>query len=201
MYKSFPEHHHTGVGVLYANLAVLEWEMGMKESAIRTLVAHSEKVTPSSTALAPEKIASARHVLLEGAIDEILVLIRKGDPVQNVYSKDMTNILHLIQNAALIEYLVSGDLQSIVDIYNRALGLIEQKSLLQELVYQMFVHLLVRILQSGAAFKPALVRSVLEEALSLFPSNTLLLSVFGMTEGKSKLDARMRRFLNSHLSK
>ena len=201
MYKSFPEAHQVGAGVLYANLALLEWEKGRREAAMAILVAHSEKTAPSDAAPTPEKVSLARHVLLEGAMDEILVFIRKGDPVQNVYSKDMTTILHLLQNASLLEYLDVGDAQSIVDIYNRALGLIEEKSLLQELVYQAYVHLLVLVMQSGAAFKPALIRSVLEESLSFFPSNSLLLSVFGMTEGKSKLDARMRRFLNSHLSK
>ena len=105
------------------------------------------------------------------------------------------------QDFSLLEYFIRRDAQAIIDVYNRALGFVEEKSLLQELIYQMLVYLLVKVMQSNAAFKPTLIRSVLEEALELFPSNTLLLTIFGMTEGKNRLDARMRRFLNDQLSK
>lgn len=202
MYQAFPESSQIGIGVLYSSLSLLEWENGSIDRAIAVLISHSERMTPAyETEQSQERIMTARSILLEGAMDELQVLKEKGISSQQTYSNDIATILYLLQNAALLEYFIRRDAQAIIDVYNRALGFVEEKTLLQELIYQMLVHLLVKVMQSNAAFKPTLIRSVLEEALELFPSNTLLLTIFGMTEGKNRLDARMRRFLNDQLSK
>lgn len=202
MYKAFPEPSQIGIGVLYSSLSLLEWENGSIDRAIAVLISHSERMTPVyDTEQSQERIMTARSILLEGAMDELQVLKEKGISSQQTYSNDIATILYLLQNAALLEFFIRRDAQAIIDVYNRALGFVEEKSLLQELIYQMLVYLLVKVMQSNAAFKPTLIRSVLEEALELFPSNTLLLTIFGMTEGKNRLDARMRRFLNDQLSK
>lgn len=74
-------------------------------------------------------------------------------------------------------------------------------TIIHEIMYQMLAQVLILNIQLSSSFKPAILRQVLETGLSLFPSNTLLLSLYGWSEGRNRLDARMRSFLSTHLAK
>jgi hypothetical protein len=73
---------------------------------------------------------------------------------------------------------------------------------MRELAHQMQVELLVKLSQAPSTLlKPALLRRALEEGLLEFPTNTLLLSIYGWSEGRYRMEGRIRRFLNEHSSR
>ena len=199
MYHAFPPSHQIGVSAIYFQLALIEWTSLRSSAVISCLVAFAEKKPLNSQHLPSiDRINSAKTVLVEAVFDEFELFRGKGDAVQNKHSEEMETLLYLVKNAASLHYFTQDQNgQVIVDLYTKAIEFSAPQSLFRERLYQMQVELLVLAMKSQ--FKPVLLRNVLEAGLIEFPTNTLLLGVYGMTEGKSRLDARMRRFLNDHI--
>ncbi|KAJ3346837.1 hypothetical protein HDU91_006936 [Kappamyces sp. JEL0680] len=202
MYQSFPEPHQVGIGSIFGMLAEMEWKAGKPDRAISVLHSYSVKA-PVSTMPSAEQIKAAR-IRLNEAIDDELLTARSAPAFETKHSTSMEGVLALLRNAAMLGYLDSQDPQAVVEVYAKATAPTQdgEASLLCEMAYQDQVHLLVTIMQTPTSlFRPALLRQVLEEALERYPSNTLLLGIYGWSEGKYKVEGRIKRFLGLHAIK
>src|SRR4051812_21833589 len=90
-------------------------------------------------------------------------------------------------------------------VFDTALAALEMRgagrSIDAESIYIAYAKLLYRHTTSGEAFKPRLLGSVLDKALEMFPNNTILMSLFLWNEARTKIEGRVRRFLNQILER
>lgn len=71
----------------------------------------------------------------------------------------------------------------------------ERKSFANELLHQHRSRLLYQHVQTTNAYKPSYLRSLLQESISLFPHNTMFLSLFAWNETRFRIDDRVRDVL------
>jgi hypothetical protein len=102
---------------------------------------------------------------------------------------------------ALLHYLThSLDLAAAIDIIGAASERLssstqiptEHKSYTIELLHQHRCRLLYQHVQTINAHKPSYIRSLLQESITLFPHNTMFLSLFAWNETRFRIDDRVR---------
>jgi hypothetical protein len=101
---------------------------------------------------------------------------------------------------ALLSYLPSnGDADAAVTAHNRLAEYLTSHDLstspYAELNAQALVHLLTYHATHAAIVKPASIRAPLEPYISLFPNNTLLLSLYAANEARFTIDDRVRTIM------
>ncbi|KAL1962181.1 hypothetical protein VTN77DRAFT_527 [Rasamsonia byssochlamydoides] len=105
---------------------------------------------------------------------------------------------------ALLQYLTrSSDLGAAVEVYRNAsqrlthVPQISKSSVIyiNELLHQSRARLLYHHVVASHAYKPAQIRTLLQESISLFPHNTMFLSLFAWNEARFRIDERVRDVL------
>lgn len=108
-------------------------------------------------------------------------------------TRNSTNLVFL---SGLFEYLVGG-LQSACDSYDRHLAFDTMSAAEKEELYLQYADLLYRHASSPhSTFQPVQIRTVLEQAIKAFPSNTTLLAYYAATESRMRYQNRVRKVLD-----
>ncbi|KAK6091211.1 hypothetical protein MT418_008238 [Batrachochytrium dendrobatidis] len=219
-YPSFPSEHQSMVTSVYTLLANLEAMQNQYVAAMNVLVALAER-KPLANDYATQPPAPTRLLKVnkhfEQTIDRLLECID-----QTIYNFDMQHLIDVVYAFTMLEYISHGIdasnhcfktlidkcRQALVQFHSRYTTLktdthststsfsLGSSSLLIEYMYELWTRLLYVHTVSGHAFKPALLRNVLEEALEIYPTNTLFLTVYGWNEAKTGIENRVRRFLS-----
>ncbi|KAI8894965.1 NRDE-2, necessary for RNA interference-domain-containing protein [Globomyces pollinis-pini] len=195
MFKSFPKEYQKDVDIIYKHLAILEWKAGNNEKSIQILVAYTELSSIDMEPVSPIQLLKAKKFYTS----HIDICLTTMDSNPNDFDKSMETGLCIIYNGALLELLTHG-LDSAITFYNEIISRVNAGTLLEELLHQNLVNLVCESLEIATSFKPSVLRNVLEKALDSFPYNTLFLTMFGWNEGRTKLDNRVRGFVNRHLA-
>ncbi|TPX68733.1 hypothetical protein SpCBS45565_g02910 [Spizellomyces sp. 'palustris'] len=192
-YQSFPKEQQLDAPHLYRMLADLEFEARRPERALCILTAFgAEEAIPGEDD--------------EGYSQRLEVLISRANPA--VLDTTAYAVLTILTCYGLMEYLSQG-LEEAQRLYEQVLETFRQNivhegetaTVLEEAVYEGYVRLLYRHSVSGSAFKPGILRGVLETALDKFPCNTMFLSLYGWNEARTKIDNRVRRLLDEQLAR
>ncbi|WEW61548.1 hypothetical protein PRK78_007038 [Emydomyces testavorans] len=106
---------------------------------------------------------------------------------------------------ALLLYLTRNlDIESALSVYRTAENRLQsnnlEKTYLSELLHQSKARLLWHHISSTTKYKPALIREELSSSLTLFPHNTIFLSLFAYNESRFRIDDRVRIVLRQHIS-
>lgn len=105
---------------------------------------------------------------------------------------------------ALLLYLTrSSDLGAAVEVYRSASERLAHApqiskasiSYIDELLHQSQARLLYHHVVASHAYKPAQIRTLLHESISLFPHNTMFLSLYAWNESRFRIDERVRDVL------
>ncbi|OAJ43916.1 hypothetical protein BDEG_27230 [Batrachochytrium dendrobatidis JEL423] len=200
-YPSFPSEHQSMVTSVYTLLANLEAMQNQYVAAMNVLVALAERKPlandyatqpPAPTRLLKVNKASVSHLIDVVYAFTMLEYISHGIDASNHCFKTLIDKCR----QALVQFhsrytTLKTDTHSTSTSFS--LG---SSSLLIEYMYELWTRLLYVHTVSGHAFKPALLRNVLEEALEIYPTNTLFLTVYGWNEAKTGIENRVRRFLS-----
>jgi hypothetical protein len=183
-----------GLESVYMSLAELEMLLGNREGSISVLVSCIENIWDGFNTVSPLRILRAKQEFTV----QINHLIES-----KFYEKSIECSYYTIcrlYNSLLLEYLVSENISSVLKIaktYSTNLkGDFLEK--LYELECKFLYHYAV---SSSGGFKPGLIRESLEGMLELYPGNTIFLTLYGWNERRSSFDNRVRRILDSKLSR
>jgi hypothetical protein len=193
MYKKFPPNHHFGCESLYGELAELELKDSNFETAKKVLISSSRREELNNPEVTPTNMLKARKSF-EMSLQDYSIKIKN----QNVFCTSMETFLSVLFNAGLLEILVNS-IESCIEFIKTHLQTITKGSLFHELIYQVLVKLTTKHVESSTMYQPATLSVVLQNALSSFPTSTIFLSLYGWNEGKSKIDNRIRRYINTRL--
>ncbi|KAJ3044013.1 hypothetical protein HDV00_003542 [Rhizophlyctis rosea] len=147
--------------------------------------------------------SNALRVLISLADDALDIDIESGDadaspPPPTRIAKASKLAVDTLSCSCLFQYLTQG-LDEARNMYDETIKQLrdasDQPSVLEEVAYEEYARLMYRHSRLGA-FKPGLLREVLERALERFPSNTIFLSLYGLNEARTQVENRVRRFLN-----
>ncbi|KAI8921618.1 NRDE-2, necessary for RNA interference-domain-containing protein [Entophlyctis helioformis] len=248
-YASFPKQHQAGSTLLFAMFADLEFGQGRSRAALCILVSAAEDAAvPADYATSepsPTRLLKARKTL--GQL--VPQLFSSVDPF--VYNDNMQRLMDVIYANTMLEYLSQG-IDAAHALFNALVLRIQQQcqlavrsaaasasaslplasvphtsgSLLEEYVWQAWTRLLFQHMNvSSGAYKPAMLREVLERAMlpsvsttalattavaaepgqggvdRAFPSNSVFLVLYGWNEARMGIENRVRRFMDQVLSK
>ncbi|KAI9004189.1 NRDE-2, necessary for RNA interference-domain-containing protein [Gaertneriomyces semiglobifer] len=188
--------------LLYRMLADLRFADGDRTGALCTIVALSVKDPElrmdNPTQVSPTKVLRARNAFSQ----QLDVLLTSVDGKH--LGRDEQRLLHIAHCYTLLEYLSQG-LTEAQAIYVRALEILrartQEPTVIEEALFEDYTRLVHTHATSGTAFKPAVLRDLLEDALERFPSNTIFLSLYNWNEARTKIDNRMRRRIDLHLKR
>lgn len=102
---------------------------------------------------------------------------------------------------AILSYLSNSlDLEKSLQVYStatRKLGTIPTqaetfKSFTTELLHQSQAGLLYHHVRKGSPYKPSHLRAILADSISLYPHNTIFLSLFAWNESRNRVEERVR---------
>ncbi|RUS21226.1 NRDE-2, necessary for RNA interference-domain-containing protein [Endogone sp. FLAS-F59071] len=186
-FHSFPEAQRVDAPLLYRMFAEMEFEMGRTAAALTILTAMAEETGKIDWADVPDDKD------LPVPPPTRLLKARKNLNIETLYiSAPVTPYLNeacKVFDRTLDEYVARGVERSIdAEILFMAYPLVN-------------IVLVYRHSVSGYAFRPAVLKTVLDRALSLFPNNTIFLSLFFYNEARTKIENRVRRFLNNALER
>lgn len=136
------------------------------------------------------------------------------DPLLNeaphsVIDHKAQSLLNVLGCYGLFEYLSQG-LEEAQFLYDRVLNMVMYRcagkaqsnpGVVEEAIYEEYARLLYRHAVSGSAYKPGVLRELLERALEQFPSNTMFLALYGWNEARAKIENRVRRLLDTQLTR
>ncbi|RUS31601.1 hypothetical protein BC938DRAFT_477469, partial [Jimgerdemannia flammicorona] len=201
-YRSFPEHQRADAPLLYRMFAEMEFELGRKGAALTILAAMAEEAgkvdVPDENDLQvppPTKLLKARKFFAQKTSNLSTLAISETQ---------YRSAHHIYACHALFEYLSQG-LDEACRVFDRVFdeyvtrGV--ERSIDAEILFMTYAKLVYRHSVSGYAFRPGVLKGVLDRALNLFPNNTLFLSLFFYNEARTKIENRVRRFLNGALEK
>jgi hypothetical protein len=111
------------------------------------------------------------------------------------YAGELARIPILVDSLALLELVTSGDIPSVLRIYEPHLVLSEAKSShdIESLYLSSTLLVYYHTYTMSHPSPPALLREHVEQAIRLFPSNTLLLGVWLQCERGQAVWGRVRR--------
>jgi hypothetical protein len=173
---------------IHSSLAELQWADGDTTAAILSLLRLSDPKIIQVTGVAIVKSKK----WFANQIDVISL------PTQNQTCRLIESLLGLFYNALLLEILVNG-IEAGVLFASEVIKLQESKSLVVERMFELVVKGVCICFKLSSSFKSSILRNLLELALYSFPHNTLFLTIYGWNEGKTKLDNRVRRFINEKI--
>ncbi|KAH6567766.1 hypothetical protein BASA62_005886 [Batrachochytrium salamandrivorans] len=228
---NFPSHYQVVVPSVYTLLADLEYTHGKSTTVLNVLIAFSEKgsipADYSTLTPTPTRLLKTRKYF-EQLIDQLLEHI---DPAAYNYDMQhlldalygLTMLDYLLNGIDSSNKLFKSTLEKCRDVAGRRQcksGVLQHStllgsdqgsgqmplnsslpSLMVEYIYELWARHLFMHSSSGKAFKPVLLRDMLEEALEIYPTNTLLLVVYGWNEACTGIENRVRRFLSQLYSR
>lgn len=178
---------------LYSMYAELEHSLESSETAIDILLSCSEESYTICKAT-PTTILKAIHWYVDRLKGQLLKL------EVNQYCIEMEKYLMLLNNySTLIE--LTQNLDAAVIIYQDIIKSVQKRasnSVLEEIIHQQLARKVYHFAITSRSFKPSLLRLILEDALKLFPLNTLLISLYAWNEARTKIENRTRRFISEH---
>ena len=118
---------------------------------------------------------------------------------QDCYSSLLQDYVNTFSNSFLLE-AIDQDIEKGLHIYHNVILKVKPNTILHELIYEKVINMICIQVKLSTAFKPAILRDIIEEALNWYPRNTLFLIVYGWNEGRTKLDNRVRRFISNHVN-
>nr|KMM71468.1 hypothetical protein CPAG_07775 [Coccidioides posadasii RMSCC 3488] len=201
MSKSFPEEVRKDSIMLWQSWLWEALRSNDAWKAIRLLIALPENAinvdelsrdSQAATGFSPAEFLKTQRVLVEA---------------QN-YGLSFRNSTVFISNTeclALLHYLTrTFEIESALSIYRAAEERLKDSHLeqtpLAELLHQSKAKLLWYHVSNTMKYKPALVREELSNSLSLFPNNSIFLSIFAYNESRFRIDDRVRLILRQHIS-
>jgi hypothetical protein len=182
-----------GLESVYMSLAELEMLLGNREGSLSILTSCIENVWDGYNTVSPLRILRAKQ---EYAI-QINHLFESKFYEKSLECRYYT--LCRVYNSLLLEYLGSESISAVLKQmkgYPENLGDFREK--LYELVCKLLYHYAV---SSSGGFKPGLIRESLEDMLELYPGNIIFLTMYGWNERRSSFENRVRRILDSKLSR
>ncbi|CED84838.1 Uncharacterized conserved protein [Phaffia rhodozyma] len=200
MSKEVVNLHKAGRGqswVLWRGWAELEWEWGVGGKRL------IEVIASATNAISLERLSTPPTAALDLTSIEIL---KTRQFFSGVISSSLSpeaptsltqNTTHLIFLSALFEYLTIG-LEAAADVFERHLdSSLMMSALEKEEIYLLYTDLLYKHTLTPSPYRPALIRSVLERAITIFPHNTSFLSLYALTEMRLKFYNRARKMLET----
>ncbi|RAH47194.1 uncharacterized protein BO95DRAFT_385957 [Aspergillus brunneoviolaceus CBS 621.78] len=112
-----------------------------------------------------------------------------------------TNFTASTASLAILSYLTnSQDLHKALEAYTHALDRLSSlpqssnpfQTYTTELLHQSRARLLYHHIHTRRTYKPSHIRTLLSESITLFPHNTIFLSLFAWTEARFRIDDRVR---------
>ncbi|KAJ3299178.1 hypothetical protein HK104_009782 [Borealophlyctis nickersoniae] len=201
-YHSFPKAEQADAAFLYRALADLELETKHLDRGLAITVAMAEDrldLNDSNLKPSPTRILKAKKVFSQRT-QSLMAACELA-----VVTKLSRLTIDTMACYALFEYLTQG-VEDACKMYDQSLEAVHARAngeatVLEELVFEEYVRLLFRHATGGGAFKPSTLRDVLERAMERFPNNTIFLSLYGWNEARTKIQNRVRRFLDSQLAR
>ncbi|PGG96382.1 hypothetical protein AJ80_09837 [Polytolypa hystricis UAMH7299] len=146
----------------------------------------------TNPSLSPADILKSRQSLVE--IQQHALACRKPDV-----------FVSATECIALLFYIARDlDIEHAVDMYKTAASRISahklDNTIFSELLHQAKAKLLYHHATSTRLYKPSFLRDQLAESISLFPYNTLILSIFAWNESRFRIDDRVRTVMRQHTS-
>ncbi|KAK9720413.1 hypothetical protein K7432_004142 [Basidiobolus ranarum] len=195
MFRTFPLEYQKEAPLLYRNFAEMNLDHENTKDALVALVHYTSNATEMNDTLTATTILKARK-WYQQKLKEIESFDEKE--FMNNYALDI-KICYM-----LFEYL-SQNFDVAYGVFTSYINLIQsdghEKSTICEHLYTSFIELVFRNIQLNRAYQPKVLREVLESALELFPHNTSFLSMYLYNESRTKIENRLRRFLDSALLK
>ena len=115
--------------------------------------------------------------------------------------------INMVVCSALFEYLSSG-LENACKVFDRTLDYIKERKAergyVSELVMTEYANLLyqhTKYHQLEGGFQPRMMRRKMEQAIQLFPNNTMFFSFYIWNESRAKVFNRVQALFNTVLSK
>ncbi|KAF1799857.1 NRDE-2, necessary for RNA interference-domain-containing protein [Mucor lusitanicus] len=197
MYHTFPEHEQRNAPILYHMFAKLELENSRPQEALKILASMSshepyndQTPPPTSTLILKTREYFSQKLAQLSTLSE---------------SQTERHIaINMVACCGLFEYLSSG-LDSACLVYQRALDYIKERRAERgyesEMVWIDYATLLYRHATTSSSYKPGLLRHAMEQALALFPNNTIFLGFYMWNESKTKIFNRVQHLLNDAVKK
>ncbi|BFZ62077.1 hypothetical protein YB2330_003156 [Saitoella coloradoensis] len=192
MATALPEDEKQKTLGLWRMWAELEWEHATEQNAMNVLVAMTVERTDPVPINLPAGRPSMTAILkakkyLDQSILSSLSLGDGGRAVEAMISRGLLEYLNDGLDPALGRYRTAHELLS-----SRCLT----KTAHSEILYLAQARLLYQHTLHAPTFRTSLLRDVLEEAIKLFPCNTMFLSLLTWNESRTRIQNRVRKVLN-----
>ncbi|KAI8853489.1 NRDE-2, necessary for RNA interference-domain-containing protein [Chytridium lagenaria] len=204
-YRSFPKEHQSDAPSLHFAFAEYLFKQGSNAQALNVLVFlfDTSSAMDIDAPMNPTRLLKAR----KGYQDLTQNLINIVDA--NEVTQGTLNAASSIGCHALLEYL-SQALDDGLSIYDAALTTLRFKhtdhssrssgTVFEEMLLEHRVRLIYLHSQCGSGgFRPVVLREALEESLTAYPNHAGLLMMFLHNEARTKIENRLRRFLDGLL--
>lgn len=183
-----------GLESVYMSLAELEMLLGNREGSISILISCIDNIWDGYFTASPLRILRAKQEYTT-QITHLLESKFYENSLECSYY-----ILCRIYNSLALEYLASENISSVLkQIKNYSEHI--QGSFLEKLYELECKFLYHYAISSSGGYKPGLIRESLEELIELFPGNTIFLTMYGWNERRSNFENRVRRILDSKISR
>ena len=113
-------------------------------------------------------------------------------PMHTFISCDLLILLAYLSNSASLSSALTA-FQASLEVLNARFA---STSPIHELLHQSFARLLYHYATHAPLFKPAAIRERLAASITLFPHNTILLSIYAWNETRFRIDDRVRTIIN-----
>ena len=198
-FKTFPKEQQNGAFELFVAFADFEWQMGKVNEPLVILLCLAEDVALPGNYESVEPPSPTR-VLKAKKQFESLINEEWERMDFEAYSDGMLRACNALDAFALVE-LLTRDINSAHELYDRFLAKSPKGSLFQELVYQSLTRMHYLSRMTATAFKPHVLRDVSTTAIQLFPTNTYFLTIFGWNEARTGFENRVRRLIDETFAK
>ncbi|KAI9260144.1 NRDE-2, necessary for RNA interference-domain-containing protein [Sporodiniella umbellata] len=185
---------------MYLMFAKLEMEAGRPAEALKILVSMSSETAYNENASMPTALNTlkAREHFSQQTLQKSVLSFSENEQQEAV---------GIVTCSALFEYLSSG-LEDACHVFERTMDYIKERQAergyVAEMVMTEHISLLYQHTQRislEAGYKPRMMRSVAEEAIGLFPNNTLFIAFYSWNEAKAKVFNRVQIMFNQALNK
>ncbi|EAW06963.1 uncharacterized protein ACLA_086620 [Aspergillus clavatus NRRL 1] len=196
MSKTFPDHDRVD--------SVLLWHTWVWESLDTRKIAQASYLLLSMPQNSVE-LKAIPEVISETMFSATNLLKTRNflsDAQENVLVSRKANIFVACTDClALLTYLSqSSDMNKALEAYSTALNRLNTlpdhartfKSFTTELLHQARARLVYYHVHTSSLYKPSHIRTLLSESISLFPHNTIFLSLFAWNESRFRIEERVR---------
>ncbi|KAJ3326989.1 hypothetical protein HDU76_012445 [Blyttiomyces sp. JEL0837] len=203
-YRTFPKQHWKDAGACYLTLVDIDLGTGRQNQALGYLIHYVDEQfnlgsIPSDTKPPPTKLLKTRKLyndLVEQTIDKLRLSKNSGYDY-HCYSLS-------VACAGLFEYISQG-IEEALTLFDKTVSIVrtslDESESLQELIMEQKARLILRHSQQGGAYRPALLREALEKDLEEYPDNAVLFCLYAHIESRTKIENRIRRYLDSAMQR